>query len=128
MARLNDEVGALLREYADLILLSGGNAFRARSYEKAARSVGGYSGDLAHLDEAEIRAIPGVGDSTAEKISEYLASGRIEALEALRAKIPPGVREITQIPGVGPKTAVQLYREVGIKSVEELRKAVDEGK
>ena len=62
------------------------------------------------------------------KISEYLASGRIEALEALRAKIPPGVREITQIPGVGPKTAVQLYRELGIKSVEELRKAVDEGK
>jgi DNA polymerase (family X) len=128
MARLNDEVGALLREYADLILLSGGNAFRARSYEKAARSVGGYSGDLAHLDEAEIRAIPGVGDSTAEKISEYLASGRIEALEALRAKIPSGVREITRIPGVGPKTAVQLYREVGIKSVEELRKAVDEGR
>ena len=128
MARLNDEVGALLREYADLILLSGGNGFRARSYEKAARSVGGYSGDLARLDEAEIRAIPGVGDSTAEKISEYLASGRIEALEALRAKIPPGVREITRIPGVGPKTAVQLYREVGIKSVEELRKAVDEGK
>jgi DNA polymerase (family 10) len=128
MARLNDEVGALLREYADLILLSGGNAFRARSYEKAARSVGGYSGDLAHVDEAEIRAIPGVGDSTADKISEYLASGRIEALEALRAKIPPGVREITRIPGVGPKTAVQLYRELGIKSVEELGKAVDEGK
>lgn len=128
MARPNDEVGALLREYADLILLSGGNAFRARSYEKAARSVGGYSGDLAHVDEAEIRAIPGVGDSTAEKIGEYLASGRIEALEALRAKIPPGVREITRIPGVGPKTAVQLYRELGIKSVEELRKAVDAGK
>ena len=128
MARLNDEVGALLREYADLILLSGGNAFRARSYEKAARSVGGYSGDLAHLDAAEIHAIPGVGDSTAEKISEYLATGRIEALEALRATIPPGVREVTRIPGVGPKTAVQLYRKLGIESVEELRKAADEGR
>lgn len=128
MARLNDEVGALLREYADLILLSGGNAFRARSYEKAARSVGGYPGDLAHLDEAGLRAIPGVGDSTAEKISEYLASGRIEALESLRAKIPPGVREVTQIPGVGPKTAVLLYRKLGIKSVDELRKAADAGK
>lgn len=128
MARLNDEVGALLREYADLILLSGGNAFRARSYEKAARSVGGYPGDLAQLDEAGLREIPGVGDSTAEKISEYLAGGRIEALEALRAKIPPGVREITRIPGVGPKTAVQLYRELGISSVEELRAAAAEDK
>ncbi|MEY9856313.1 DNA polymerase (family 10) [Catenulispora sp. GAS73] len=128
MARLNDEVGALLREYADLILLTGGNAFRARSYEKAARSVGGYPGDLAHLDEAGLRAIPGVGDSTADKITEYLATGRIAALEALRAKMPPGVREVTQIPGVGPKTAVLLYRKLGIKSVDELRKAVDEGK
>jgi DNA polymerase (family 10) len=128
MARLNDEVGALLREYADLILLTGGNAFRARSYEKAARSVGGYPGDLAHLDEAGLREIPGVGDSTAGKIGEYLATGRIEALERLRAKMPPGVREITQISGVGPKTAVLLYRKLGIKSVDELRTAVDAGK
>ena len=128
MARLNDEVGALLREYADLILLTGGNAFRARSYEKAARSVGGYPGDLAHLDEAGLRAIPGVGDSTAEKITEYLATGSIAALEALRAKMPPGVREVTQIPGVGPKTAVLLYRKLGVKSVDELRKAAEEGK
>ncbi|MEY9911756.1 DNA polymerase (family 10) [Catenulispora sp. MAP12-49] len=128
MARLNDEVGALLREYADLILLSGGNAFRARSYEKAARSVGGYPGDLAHLDEAGLREIPAVGDSTAEKISEYLATGRIEALEKLRAKIPGGVREVTHIPGVGPKTAVLLYQKLGIKSVDELREAVDAGK
>ncbi|MEY9886914.1 DNA polymerase (family 10) [Catenulispora sp. MAP5-51] len=128
MARLNDEVGALLREYADLILLSGGNAFRARSYEKAARSVGGYPGDLAHLDETGLREIPGVGDSTADKISEYLATGRIEALEKLRAKIPGGVREVTHIPGVGPKTAVLLYQKLGIKSVDELREAVDAGK
>lgn len=128
MARLNDEVGALLREYADLILLSGGNAFRARSYEKAARSVSGYPGDLAHMDEAGLREIPGVGDSTADKISEYMSTGRISALETLRAEIPSGVREITQIPGVGPKTAVQLYRSLGIKSVDELRKAADQGK
>src|SRR3954453_11061959 len=103
MARLNDEVGALLREYADLILLTGGNAFRARSYEKAARSVGGYPEGLAHLDEEGIRKIPGVGDSTATKIAEYLATQHIAALDKLRAKVPPGVREITAIPTVGPK-------------------------
>jgi DNA polymerase (family 10) len=128
MARLNDEVGALLREYADLILLSGGNAFRARSYEKAARSVSGYPGDLAHVDEAGRRQIPGVGDSTADKIDEYLNTGHIAALDSLRAEIPPGVREITRIPGVGPKTAVLLYQKLGIKSVDELRQAADRGK
>ncbi|GAA1987048.1 DNA polymerase/3'-5' exonuclease PolX [Catenulispora subtropica] len=128
MARLNDEVGALLQEYADLILLTGGNAFRARSYEKAARSVGGYSEDLAHLDEEGIHKIPGVGDSTAAKIAEYLATKHIAALDKLRAQVPPGVREITSIPTVGPKTAVQLYRQLGIKSVDELRAAIDADK
>jgi DNA polymerase (family 10) len=128
MARLNDEVGALLQEYADLILLTGGNAFRARSYEKAARSVGGHPEDLAHLDADGLREIPGVGDSTADKISEYLATGHIVALENLRAKIPAGVREITAIPTVGPKTAALLYRKLGIKSVDELRKAAEDGK
>lgn len=124
MARLNDEVAALLKEYADLILLTGGNAFRARSYEKAARSVGGHPEDLARLDEDGIREIPGVGDSTAAKISEYLATKHIAALDKLRAKVPPGVREITAIPTVGPKTAVQLYKQLGITSVDELRAAI----
>ena len=128
MARLNDEVAALLREYADLILLTGGNAFRARSYEKAARSVGGYPEDLARLDEEGIHRIPGVGDSTAAKITEYLATQRIAALDGLRAKVPAGLREITAIPTVGPKTAVQLYRRLGVSSVEELRAAIDAGK
>ena len=127
MARLNDEVGALLREYADLILMTGGDAFRARSYEKAARSVGGHPEDLAHLDGAGIRKIPGVGDSTAAKITEYLATKHIAALDKLRAKVPPGVREITAIPTVGPKTAVQLYRKLGITSLDELRAAIDAG-
>ena len=128
MARLNDEVGALLQEFSDLILLTGGNAFRARSYEKAARSVGGYPQDLARLDEDGLRGIPGVGESTAGKISEYLATGHIAALEKLRAKVPAGVREITAIPTVGPKKAVLLYRQLGIKSVDELREAAEAGK
>lgn len=91
MARLNDEVEALQQEYADLILLTGGNAFRARSYEKAARSVGGYSEDIAHLDEDGLREMPGVGDSTADKIGEYRATGRIAALEDRSRSTPPSM-------------------------------------
>jgi DNA polymerase (family X) len=128
VARLNDEVGGLLREFADLILLSGGDAFRARSYEKAARSVAGYASDLASLDDEGLRAIPGVGASTAGKIEEYLRTGHIAALEDLRVKMPAGVREVMRIPGVGPKTAALLYRKLGVASVDDLRRAVDAGK
>ncbi|MEV7600781.1 helix-hairpin-helix domain-containing protein [Kitasatospora sp. NPDC089797] len=124
MPRLNDQVRDLLQEYADLINITGGDAFRARAYEKAARAVGAHPEDLADLDVRGLQQIPGVGRSTAEKIAEYLGSGTIAALDALRAEIPPGVREMTAVPGVGPKRALALHRDLGIASVDELAAAV----
>ncbi|MGF1430997.1 DNA polymerase/3'-5' exonuclease PolX [Kitasatospora sp. LaBMicrA B282] len=126
MARRNDEVEALLQEYADLLLLTGGDAYRARAYEKAARAVGGYPQDLAALDAKGLLEIPGVGKSTAGKITEYLDQGRIAALEELRGQIPAGVREIMAIPTVGPKKAAVIYRELGISTVDELVRAAAE--
>ncbi|MGW3233430.1 DNA polymerase/3'-5' exonuclease PolX [Kitasatospora sp. NPDC001095] len=123
MPRLNDQVRELLQEYADLINITGGDAFRARAYEKAARAVGGHPEDLADLDVKGLQQIPGVGKSTAEKIAEYLATGTIPALEALRAEIPSGVREMMAVPSVGPKRALALYRDLGIASVDELAAA-----
>ncbi|MFF2149184.1 helix-hairpin-helix domain-containing protein [Kitasatospora sp. NPDC058190] len=124
MPRLNDQVRELLQEYADLINITGGDAFRARAYEKAARAVGGHPEDLAELDVKGLQQIPGVGKSTAEKIAEYLATGKIAALETLRAEIPSGVREMMAVPSVGPKRALSLYRDLGIASVEELAEAI----
>ncbi|MFF2954786.1 DNA polymerase/3'-5' exonuclease PolX [Kitasatospora sp. NPDC057965] len=124
MARLNDKVRELLQEYADLISITGGDGFRARAYEKAARAVGGHPDDIDGLDVKGLQQIPGVGRSTAEKIAEYLADGRIEALESLRAKIPVGVRAMMSVPGVGPKRALALYRDLGIASVDELAEAI----
>ncbi|WP_327074815.1 DNA polymerase/3'-5' exonuclease PolX [Kitasatospora purpeofusca] len=124
MARLNDKVRELLQEYADLISITGGDAFRARAYEKAARAVGGHPLDIDGLDVKGLQQIPGVGRSTAEKIAEYLSGGRIEALETLRAEIPTGVRAMMSVPGVGPKRALALYRDLGIASVDELAEAI----
>ncbi|WP_406111195.1 DNA polymerase/3'-5' exonuclease PolX [Kitasatospora purpeofusca] len=124
MARLNDKVRELLQEYADLISITGGDAFRARAYEKAARAVGGHPVDIDSLDVKGLQQIPGVGRSTAEKIAEYLTGGRIEALETLRAEIPTGVRAMMSVPGVGPKRALALYRDLGIASVDELAGAI----
>ncbi len=124
MARLNDKVRELLQEYADLISITGGDAFRARAYEKAARAVGGHPVDIDGLDVKGLQQIPGVGRSTAEKIAEYLAGGRIEALETLRAEIPTGVRAMMSVPGVGPKRALALHRDLGIASVDELAEAI----
>ncbi len=128
VAWLNEEVAGLLREYAELTQITGGDVFRARNYEKAARSVRGYGEDISRLDPKGLRAIPGVGGSIAAKIAEYLATGRIAALDELRAKIPAGVLELTRVPGLGPKRALQLNHDLGIQSVDELAAAVKAGR
>ncbi|MCF3137393.1 DNA polymerase/3'-5' exonuclease PolX [Streptomyces olivochromogenes] len=124
MARSNDEVAALFQEYADLISITGGDAFRARVYEKAARAIGGHHADVATLDLKGLQQIPGVGKSIAEKVTEYFGTGSVSAVDELRARIPAGVRELTAIPALGPKKALALYEELGISSVDELTDAI----
>lgn len=128
MSRVNDEIAALFNEYADLLHITGGDAFRARNYEKAARAVAGYSGDIAQLDAAGLRQVPGVGPSIAGKIGEYQRTGTIKAVEELRAQVPAGVLQLTRIPALGPKRALQLYQELGISSVSELTAAIKAGR
>ncbi|MFY4719557.1 DNA polymerase/3'-5' exonuclease PolX [Streptomyces sp. LaBMicrA B280] len=125
MARVNGEVEAVLREYADLIAITGGDAFKARAYEKAARAVGGYPADVSKLDEEGLREIPNVGRSIAEKVSEYLRTGKMAAVEERRARIPAGVRELIAIPTLGPKKALRLYEDLHISSVGELAAAIE---
>jgi DNA polymerase (family X) len=125
---MNEEVAALLHEYAELSQITGGDVFRARNYEKAARSVRGWADDISQLDARGLRAIPGVGASIAAKIAEYRETGRISALDELRAKIPPGVLELTKVPGLGPKRALQLGRDLGIRSVDDLAAAIKAGR
>jgi histidinol phosphatase-like PHP family hydrolase len=128
MARVNEEVAALLHEYAELLGLTGGDVFRARNYEKAAKAVAGYPDDLGAVPDAALTKIPGVGSSIAGKIAEYRRSGTIAVLDELRAKIPSGVQEIAKVPGLGPKRALQLSHELGLASVADLEDAVRRGK
>jgi DNA polymerase (family X) len=128
VAWFNEEIAGLLREYAELTQITGGDVFRARNYEKAARSVRGWADDISQLDVKALRAIPGVGASIAAKIAEYRDTGSIRALEELRAKIPPGVLELTRVPGLGPKRALQLSHDLGVTSVDDLATAIKAGR
>ncbi|MGW3508959.1 DNA polymerase/3'-5' exonuclease PolX [Streptomyces sp. NPDC000994] len=124
MVRANEEVEALLQEYADLIAITGGDAFKARAYEKAARAIGGHPADVSHLDVAGLKEIPGVGRSIAEKVVEYLRTGNVTVVEETRARIPAGVRQLITIPTLGPKKAMALYEDLHISSVAELADAI----
>jgi DNA polymerase (family X) len=126
MPRTNDDVELVLTEFADLLSILSDDPFKPRAYEKAARAVGGFAADLDGFDLKDILQIPGVGKSIGEKIHAYLSTGSIPELDALRAQIPPGVREMMSVPGLGPKKAMGLYVELGIASVDELAAAVQD--
>jgi histidinol phosphatase-like PHP family hydrolase len=128
MAPINTEVAALLREYAELLGLTGGDPFRTRNYEKAAKSVGGYPEDIGAMPDTALTKIPGVGSSIAGKIAEYRRTGTIKAVDDLRATVPPGALLLAKVPGVGPKRALQIAGQLGVTSVAELDEAVRSGR
>ncbi len=128
MASPNETVASLLNEYAELLQITGGDPFRARNYQKAARSVAGHPGDTAQLDVKQLQKIPGVGASIAAKIDEVNRSGTFAALDELRGKVPAGVRKLTRIPGLGPKRALLLCQELDVQDVDALAEAVKEGR
>jgi histidinol phosphatase-like PHP family hydrolase len=128
MASANEDAAAVLREYAELLVITGGDQFRSRNYEKAAKVVAGYPGDLAAVPDTALTKIPGVGTSIASKIIEFRRTGTVAAVDELRAKIPPGVQEIAKVPGIGPKRALQLSRELGVTGIADLEAAVRAGR
>ncbi len=128
MPRANEAIEQALLEFADLLSILSEDPFKPRAYEKAARAVGGYPEDLTGKDLKEILEVPGVGKSIGDKIHEFLTSGTITELEALRAQIPGGVRDLMTVPGLGPKKAFALHGELGIGSVDDLAIAIGEGR
>jgi DNA polymerase (family X) len=123
--RTNDAVESMLLEFAELLAIVSSDAFKSRAYEKAAKAVGGYSADVDGMDLSQILGIPSIGKSIGTKILEFLENGSVPELEDLRAQVPAGIRELTRIPGMGPKKAVALHQELGVASVDDLRAAID---
>jgi DNA polymerase (family X) len=128
MPQANDRAAALLVEYADLLEMTGGDPFRARVYTKAARAIAADPHDVAELPPAALLRIPGVGKSIAAKVAEITSTGTFAELEDLRTDIPDGVRQLTRIPALGPRRALQLYRELTISSLDQLREAIEAGR
>ena len=122
----SDELYALLGELVQLTVLDEGDpqSFRARAYDGAILALRGAPGDIASMTEAELTKLDGVGKSTARKIREFFASGRISRLEELRSKYPPDYQRLAKIPGLGPRTLARLRDQLGIENVDDLRRAI----
>lgn len=118
-----------LEQMAAMLELTGANRFKVNAYSKAARAIKGSSIDvMANADDPKaLEEIDGVGSSIAEKIGEYAESGTFDEFEQLRKKVPAGLIQVLEIPGIGPKTVRQMWTELEIESVADLKKAIDDG-
>jgi len=126
----NSEVAKVFQDIADLLELKGENVFKIRAYQKAARAIEHYPRELkAMIDEGEeLQSIPGVGEAISKKATELITTGKLGYYENLKAEFPQGITNLLAIPGIGPKTANKLSSELGISSVDELERAIDEGR
>ena len=129
MPRTNDDVAALLDELARLTKVDeqDPNSFRVRAYEGAARAVESLSTDVADMSASALAKVSGIGKSTAAKIRQYVDEGHIDKLEQLRETYPPGQLQLLQIPGVGPKMLVLLDDVLGVRDLDALKQAIDDG-
>jgi DNA polymerase (family 10) len=126
----NRQIADIFDEIADLIELQGGNEFRIRSYRSAARTVRDLSDRLADLvnQDKDLSDLPNIGESTAEKIREIVKTGTCRRLEEQREKVPAGLTKLMNVPGLGPRKAMKLHRELGVEDLDGLRKACEDHK
>jgi DNA polymerase (family 10) len=123
----NTEIAAALDELGDLYELDGAVIHRIVAYRNGAKAAREASTSLSQLARAgRATELPGIGATLQEKILALAQTGEIPALEKLRAKFPPGLVQMTKLPGLGPKRARRLYEELQIDSLASLRSAAQE--
>jgi DNA polymerase (family X) len=125
----NHQIAQVFRDIADSMEALGENRFKTQAYARAAEMIEALPTSLyAQLEAGTIDDLPGVGPAISGKLSELLTTGRLEFRERLREQVPDGALAMMRLPGVGPKTALRLHRELGITTVDELAEAAQQGR
>jgi DNA polymerase (family 10) len=122
----NAEVIEQLELLADILELEGQESFRVLAYRRAAQRVRESGGSIAQLAlEGKAKELQGIGKTIEEKIVQIVEQGEIEALAKRRKTIPPDVVAFMRLPGLGPKTARRIWRELGVSTLAELKTAAE---
>jgi DNA polymerase (family 10) len=124
----NKELADLFERMADILEFKGENPFKISAYRKASRILGDLTQDIEEISEkGELKNIPGIGEGMAEKIVEYLKTGKISKFEEVRKGVSDELIAIMDIPGMGPKTLSMIHKEKGIGNLSQLERAVEDG-
>jgi DNA polymerase (family 10) len=123
-SRDNGEIARVLQQIADMLEFKNENPFKMRSYQMAAETIGSMGTPIAEIatgGAGELQKIPGIGKTISGQILEIVQTGKSQYFEELTRDVPASVLDLRRVSGIGLKTAQLLYRDYGIKSLEELR-------
>jgi DNA polymerase (family 10) len=124
-----ENLAEVLEEIALLLELKAENPFKIRAYRQGAETVRNFDGDIVELAvKNELTGIKGIGDALRDKLHELASTGKLGFYEKLRAEFPPGLFELFDVQGLGPKKVKALYESLAIASVADLKAACDSGK
>jgi DNA polymerase (family 10) len=124
----NARVSQVLYQIGEILTIKE-DRFRSRAFNTAAQRIGSLTEDISNIrDRGELQDIPGVGTGIAAVIEEFLETGGSKVLEELEESLPPGIRDMMLLEGVGPKKAVRLQKALGIASIDDLEEAAKEGR
>jgi len=123
----NSDVADALEELADVSEILGEQGFRVLAYRRAATRVRDTAASIGELALAgKAKELPGIGATIEAKVVELAETGSMSALEKRRAEVPEEVRQFLRLPGLGPKTAARIWRELGVTTLEGLREAAEQ--
>src|SRR5207245_11324119 len=107
----------MLNRVADLLEIKGENFVKIRAYREAVRQLDNLTTEVEDLiKDGRLKDIPGIGEAMEKKIVEFVTSGQLEVLTRRESEVPPALLELTRAPGLGPRTAEDLYDALGIVS------------
>jgi len=124
----NRAIARVLREIADLLELKNDNPFKIRAYRNGADIAANHPHELALLDEAGLRQIPGIGKDLASRIREISETGDTALHRDLIAEFPPTILDLLDLQGLGPKTVATLYRQLAVRTLDDLERAARDGR
>ena len=126
----NAQIAELFENIAALLELKGDTIFKIRAYQRAAQTIEQLplSVEQAVKDGVNLKTIPGIGDAISKKIQELVTTGKVGTYERIKCEIPEGAVTLMNVPGIGPKTAMLITKESGATTIEEVEKAIEEGR
>ena len=126
----NSEIAEAFETIVSLLQMKEEKSFTVRAYQRAARTIDRLPRDVDAMirDGEDLTDIPGIGKAISAKITELVTTGEMSYLERLKAEFPEGILDLVQIPGLGPKTVVRVWKELDVTSVEQLSAAIEDGR